>query len=155
MGVERAEMEGVTVEKNRPDWTSSLVGVVPALRQLLAERQELRPLDARLMGFLADDLLDDVTDFRSIARFRPKTLPAEAPSDLRRAVAAAVREVDRIDPSNITPEETTRLLNDLQEQLRALSTKGPDTVGADEERLLKILDRVCDHLYGVQASRAS
>ena len=83
MGVERAEMEGVTVEKNRPDWTSSLVGVVPALRQLLAERQELRPLDARLMGFLADDLLDDVTDFRSIARFRRSSVRSSAGSRCR------------------------------------------------------------------------
>jgi len=143
------------MEKSRPDWTASLVGVVPALRRLLAERQPLRPMDARLMGFLADDFLDDVDDFRSVAQFRPETLASESPSDLRRVVAAAVRKVDGVEPSAGSPEETTLLLNDLQDQLRALPTKDPTTLGADDERLLTILERVCDHLYGAQASRAS
>jgi hypothetical protein len=143
------------MEKSRPDWTASLVGVVPALRLLIEDRRELRPVDARLMGFLADDLLEDVADFRSAAKFRPKAFASEAPSDLRRAVAAGVREVDQIDLSSVTPEETTRLLNELQEELRSLPTKAPESVGPDEERLLLILDRVCDHLYGAQAARTS
>ncbi len=143
------------MEKSRPDWTASLVGVVPALRRLIADGQPLRPLDAQLVGFLADDFLDDVDDFRSVARFRPETLASESPSDLRRVVAAAVREVDSVKPSAGSPEETTLLLNDLQEQLRALPSKDPNGLGENEERLLRILDRVCDHVYGAQASRAS
>ena len=148
-------MEGETMEKSRPDWTATLIGVVPALRRLVEERRELRPLDVRLMGFMADDLLEDVADFHSVARFRPETLASESPSDLRRAVAAAVREVDHLDPSNVTPEGTTTLLDELQVELRELPTKDPLSVGSNEERLLRILDRVCDHLYGAQTARAS
>jgi hypothetical protein len=143
------------IEDRRPIWTASLIGVVPVLRRFVSDRQTLEPLDTRLIGFLADDLHDDLADYDSVAQFRPKSSASEPASDIRRAVATAANEIDGNDSSSETPEATTRLLKNLEVELRSLPTKDPMRVGANEERLLRILDRVCDHLYGAQPVRAS
>ena len=136
----------------RPSWTSSLVGVVPALRKLSTDGVALREIDRALMNALAEDLQDDVAHLKSVAQFRPQSLETEAPSPLRRAVATAVAELGQ--PSGTsTSEETTRLLDELQGQLRRIAAD--QATAAELDHVLAVLDRASDHVFGAQPSTAA
>lgn len=129
----------------RPDWTSSLVGAVPALRGILDLNQEVDDLDRSLLKFLANDLLEEVSQQRSIARFQPHHLQeVESESDLRRTVTSALADAGNIAS---TQEEITASINELQQILRTVA-EGKPSVPDRLRWVLTVLDRTCDLVFG-------
>jgi hypothetical protein len=136
---------------SRPRWTSSLVGVVPALRRIV-EDEDLNGLTDRdrcLMGFLAEDLEVEVSDLRAVSRFYPGAATNEDQSDLPRAVVAAARAVGETDVDART-DDVPALLEKLARLLGALAV-GSAVTWVEVDHLLSVLDAAGDVVFGTVA----
>ncbi len=142
-------MDGVVA--SRPRWTSSLIGVVPALRRIV-EDEDLSGLTDRdrcLMSFLAEDFEEEVSDLRAVSSFHPGSPITEGQSDLPRAVVAAARTIGQTGMTE-RPDDVPGLLEDLARLLRALAM-GSAVSWGEIDHLLWMLDGAGDVMFGTAA----
>jgi len=100
------------------------------------------------MVALADEILEDVDDFRSVAAFHPRSSEFEEPSSVRTTIGAAICEADELEPGRTSSDVVTTAVTELQAVLRLWAGDASAVPEPLRKRALRVLDRTCDLVFG-------
>lgn len=128
---------------DRPDWTSTLVGVIPVLRAA-SQGREVTDLGRRLLGLLADEIEGEVQTNKAVASLlRGARQPQPGPGlrGLLLSAAAAPGE-----------KQTGTGIEAVSVLLRRLSEPGQEVSSKDAQTALSLLEHTASLTFGTVPS---